>query len=111
MSADGESTLGAVCALGAVARPEALQAAALVCSHLALALRTLGHLRQVEHLAYLDDLTHLYNTRFLDLALDREMSGGRAFAVLFLDLDHFKAVNDVHGHDKGDEVLKVAPLG
>jgi two-component system cell cycle response regulator len=103
--ADGESTLGAVCALDAVARPEALQAAALVCSHLALALRTLGHLRQVEHLAYLDDLTHLYNTRFLDLVLDREVQANHPFAVLFMDLDRFKAVNDEHGHLIGSKLL------
>ena len=45
----------------------------------ALALRNLGRLKQVEHLAYLDDLTHLYNTRYLDLVLDRELAGGRPF--------------------------------
>ena len=84
---------------------QALNAAALLCSHLALALRTLGHLRRVEHLAYLDDLTHLYNTRFLDLVLDRELQAGRPFAVLFMDLDRFKAVNDEFGHLVGSKLL------
>ncbi|GEJ56435.1 GGDEF domain-containing response regulator [Anaeromyxobacter diazotrophicus] len=103
--ADAESTFGAVCALRESASVEALSAAALLCSHLALALRTLGHLKQVEHLAYLDDLTHLYNTRFLDLVLDREVQASRAFAVLFLDLDRFKAVNDQFGHLVGSKLL------
>jgi diguanylate cyclase (GGDEF)-like protein len=59
----------------------------------------------VEHLAYLDDLTHLYNTRYLEVALAREISGGRPFSVLFLDLDHFKGVNDTHGHLSGSRLL------
>jgi two-component system, cell cycle response regulator len=84
---------------------EAVRSAEFVCSHLGLGLRTLGHLRQVESLAYLDDLTHLYNTRFLEVVLDREIKGGRPFTVLFLDLDHFKAVNDQHGHLAGSKLL------
>ncbi len=79
--------------------------AAFLCRHLGLSLRNLGRLRQVEHLAYLDDLTHLYNTRFLDVVLDREMAGGRPFTLLFLDLDHFKDVNDRHGHLAGSRLL------
>ena len=65
----------------------------------------LGRLRKVEHLAYLDDLTHLYNTRYLEVALQRELGGGRLFSVLFMDLDHFKAVNDQHGHLSGSRLL------
>ncbi|HUK66722.1 MAG TPA: diguanylate cyclase [Anaeromyxobacteraceae bacterium] len=104
--AEGEALLGAVVAL-VKARPGAAEqtSAGFVCSHLALALRTLGHLRQVEHLAYLDDLTHLYNTRFLEIVLDREMEGGNPFSVLFLDLDRFKSVNDHHGHVLGSKLL------
>lgn len=79
--------------------------AAFLCRHLGIALRNLGRLRQVEHLVYLDDLTHLYNTRYLHLALDREVAGGRPFTVLFMDLDHFKGVNDQHGHLSGSRLL------
>ena len=61
--------------------------------------------KQVEHLAYLDDLTHLYNTRYLDVVLERELAGGRPFTLLFIDLDHFKAVNDQHGHLSGSRLL------
>jgi diguanylate cyclase (GGDEF)-like protein len=84
---------------------ERLQSATFLCRRLGLALRNLGRLKQVEHLAYLDDLTHLYNTRYLDLVLDREMAGGRPFTLLFMDLDHFKAVNDQHGHLSGSRLL------
>jgi diguanylate cyclase (GGDEF)-like protein len=103
---DDGALVGAVLALGEGALPPAAaEGAAFLCRHLGMALNNLGRLRQVEHLAYLDDLTHLYNTRFLDVALGRELSGGRPFSVLFMDLDHFKAVNDQHGHLSGSRLL------
>jgi diguanylate cyclase (GGDEF)-like protein len=102
-----EGTLvGAVAVLRDAELPHAMaENAAFLCRHLGMALRNLGRLSQVEHLAYMDDLTHLYNTRYLDLALGREIAGGRPFTVLFLDLDHFKAVNDTHGHLSGSRLL------
>jgi two-component system, cell cycle response regulator len=98
--------LGAVAVLadGELPHPVA-ENAAFLCRHLGIALANLGRLRQVEHLAYLDDLTHLYNTRYLDVALEREIAGGRPFSVLFMDLDHFKRVNDEHGHLSGSQLL------
>jgi two-component system cell cycle response regulator len=81
------------------------EAAAFLCRNLGLALRNLGRLKQVEHLAYLDDLTHLYNLRYLEVALARELEGGKPFSVLFLDLDHFKGVNDQYGHLSGSRLL------
>ncbi len=83
----------------------ATEAADFLCRNLGLALHNLGRLKQVEHLAYLDDLTHLYNTRYLDMVLDREVQGGRPFTVLFMDLDRFKRVNDEHGHLSGSRLL------
>lgn len=57
-----------------------------------------------------DALTRLLNRRFLPTILRREISlqanTGRQFAVLMLDLDHFKAINDAHGHEAGDRALK-----
>jgi diguanylate cyclase (GGDEF)-like protein len=103
---DDGTLVGAVVALGEAALPPAAaEGAAFLCRNLALALQNLGRIRQVEHLAYLDDLTHLYNVRYLDVALEREVGGGRPFTVLFLDLDHFKQVNDQHGHLSGSRLL------
>ncbi|MBL4614065.1 MAG: GGDEF domain-containing protein, partial [Magnetovibrio sp.] len=57
-----------------------------------------------------DSLTGAYNRRaFYGLAahiLKRHQRDGGAVSLIMLDLDHFKAVNDTHGHIKGDEVLK-----
>ncbi len=102
---DGSELLAAVCVLVPDLAWERAGRAVFICRHLGMALRTLGRLRHVEHLAYLDDLTHLYNTRFLDIALDREIRGGRPFTLLFLDLDFFKSVNDQHGHLLGSKLL------
>lgn len=60
---------------------------------------------RLEHLAMHDALTGLPNRRcFLEM-LDRSLRLQRAQAVLFIDLDRFKPVNDVHGHGVGDAIL------
>ena len=103
---DEGTLVGAVAVLVDAELPHPVaENAAFLCRHLGNALRNLGRLKQVEHLAYLDDLTHLYNTRYLDVALGREIGGGRPFTVLFMDLDHFKGVNDQHGHLSGSRLL------
>lgn len=65
---------------------------------------------QIEHLAHHDALTDLPNrTLFkdrLDQAMARAAREGEMIAVMYLDLDRFKAVNDLYGHAKGDEVLR-----
>lgn len=57
-----------------------------------------------------DPLTGLLNRRFVEEWIEREIAltdnSGRSFGVIMLDLDHFKQVNDVHGHDAGDQLLK-----
>ncbi|MBY6032647.1 sensor domain-containing diguanylate cyclase [Marinobacter daepoensis] len=65
---------------------------------------------EIQRLAYQDTLTGLPNRRVLDerlaLALGMSDRHDRCLALMFLDLDHFKAVNDTYGHDAGDQLLK-----
>jgi diguanylate cyclase (GGDEF)-like protein len=83
------------------------KAAEYLSRHLAMAWDHVERLARVEDLAYLDDLTRLYNARYFDQVVDRELqaTGGAPFSVLFLDLDHFKSVNDTHGHLIGSKLL------
>ena len=66
--------------------------------------------RMLQKVALTDALTGLPNRRSLMDRLaeewDEASRHGRALACLMLDIDHFKRVNDVHGHDAGDEVLR-----
>ncbi len=60
--------------------------------------------------AVTDGLTGLYVRRYFDLRMDEEFEQarryGRNFSMLLLDIDHFKAFNDTHGHQTGDVVLR-----
>ncbi|MCB1033127.1 MAG: sensor domain-containing diguanylate cyclase, partial [Acidobacteria bacterium] len=66
--------------------------------------------RQAQEIAKRDNLTGLFNDRFLHIALSREIEESmqlrQDLAVLFLDLDYFKRVNDTHGHLAGSQVLR-----
>lgn len=55
-------------------------------------------------MAYRDELTRLPSRRALNQKL---LSLGRCYTIAMLDIDHFKKFNDIHGHDVGDEVLKM----
>jgi diguanylate cyclase (GGDEF)-like protein len=75
----------------------------------AIALDNALQLRRAEALSVTDELTDLYNSRFLNQALRREAKrasrSGRPLSLLFIDLDGFKAVNDTHGHLCGSRAL------
>ena len=66
--------------------------------------------KRIKTLAYFDELTHLPNRRLfndrLEMALATAHRDKSKIAVMFLDLDHFKQVNDTLGHSAGDELLK-----
>jgi two-component system cell cycle response regulator len=63
-----------------------------------------------KNLLYIDELTGLFNYRYLDIALDREIRRAERYdssvTVIFVDLDLFKNINDKHGHLVGSRVLK-----
>jgi diguanylate cyclase (GGDEF)-like protein/PAS domain S-box-containing protein len=64
---------------------------------------------QIQHLAYYDSLTHLPNRRLLNDRLQQALAAStrsrRQGALLFIDLDNFKSLNDTRGHDIGDRLL------
>ena len=75
----------------------------------AIALDNALQLERAEALSVTDDLTQLYNSRYLSHAMRRETKrasrSGRPLSLLFLDLDGFKTINDCHGHLAGSRAL------
>lgn len=89
---------------------ERLRLTEMVAERLALALANVNLREALRHQAVRDPLTGLFNRRYMQETLERELSraarSGHSGAVLFLDLDHFKQFNDTHGHSAGDALLR-----
>jgi diguanylate cyclase (GGDEF)-like protein len=85
------------------------QLAAAVAEHIALAIANLNLREALRLQAVRDPLTGLYNRRYMQEFLDRELHSARRkrrpLAVMMLDLDHFKRYNDNFGHAAGDKAL------
>lgn len=81
-----------------------------VAEQTALALTNLELREKLRVQALRDSLTGLLNRRFIEEWIDREAAradrSGRPFGVIMADIDHFKAVNDIHSHEAGDLLLK-----
>ena len=89
--------------------PGMQRAVRLLLEPVSIALDNALALKRAEALSVTDDLTHLYNSRYLNQVLRRETKrasrSGRPLSLLFIDLDGFKSVNDTHGHLIGSRAL------
>lgn len=84
-------------------------------NHAAMAIERASLYRKMEELSLKDDVTNLFNTRYLNRAIEIEIERsdryGPPFTLIFMDIDFFKKVNDQHGHIVGGKVLvEVAQL-
>jgi len=77
--------------------------------YVAIALENARYVQRIQELTITDDCTSLYNARHLHFVLDAEIYRSNRynyeFSVIFIDLDHFKQVNDTHGHLIGSKLL------
>jgi diguanylate cyclase (GGDEF)-like protein len=89
--------------------PSMVRAVRILLEPASVALDNALLLKRAEALSVTDDLTRLYNSRYLNLVLRRETKrasrSGRPLSLLFIDLDGFKAVNDTYGHLFGSAAL------
>jgi len=80
-----------------------------LCDYAAIAIENARWVEKIQELTITDDCTGLYNARHLYKTLETEVYRskrfGYEFSVLFIDLDHFKAVNDTYGHLVGSKLL------
>ena len=76
----------------------------------AIAIENAMYVKRIQELTITDDCTNLYNSRYFNYMVDAELSRSKRynyeFAVIFFDLDRFKAVNDTHGHLCGSRLLR-----
>ena len=86
---------------------QSLESVADIC---ATAIQNAHYVERVKHLAYLDGLTGIFNRRYFELRIQEELERARRFnsgmAVIMVDIDQFKGLNDEFGHLLGDEVLR-----
>jgi diguanylate cyclase (GGDEF)-like protein len=114
LTVQGE-TLGLLCFIGAATRKgehqvSQQQLAVTVGEAVKLSLSNLRLREKLREQATHDPLTGLFNRRYLDESLPRELHraqrGNSPLCVAMLDLDHFKRLNDTFGHDAGDSLLR-----
>ena len=89
---------------------ERLRLAGILAMHLAMAISNMRLRDTLRAQAIRDPLTGLYNRRYMDEVLEREvrrtLRSEGALAVFMVDIDHFKRINDGFGHDIGDRVIR-----
>jgi len=86
------------------------ESSGVVAAHATVALRNAERYERAKERAFIDDVTEVYNARYLLEAIDREVRRadryGTELSLLFLDLDRFKLVNDRFGHLVGSQALR-----
>jgi diguanylate cyclase (GGDEF)-like protein len=106
----GGKTIGIVhvtASPGAPPDPETVERLEIVARKVGDRIAMLRAFSRSETEAHTDQLTGLLNRRSLEDEVHRIIESGQAYAVAYGDLDHFKQVNDVYGHDAGDRALRV----
>ncbi len=108
-----DHVLGVIELVNAIGKPsfgaEGIPILKSLADYAAIALENARYVQRIHELTITDDCTALYNARHLNFVLDTEIYRsnryGYEFSVIFMDLDHFKQVNDVHGHLVGSKLL------
>ena len=77
----------------------------ILCDYAAIAIQNARSMTLIQELTITDDVTGLFNARHLYTTLDEQVTQGRVFSLLFVDLDRFKSINDTHGHLVGSRLL------
>jgi diguanylate cyclase (GGDEF)-like protein len=77
----------------------------ILCDYAAIAIQNARSMTLIQELTITDDVTGLFNARHLYTMLDEQVAVGKVFSLMFVDLDHFKSVNDTHGHLVGSRLL------
>lgn len=89
---------------------ESQRLATTVAEHIALALSNLNLRETLRNQAIRDPLTNLFNRRYMEESLERELRRARRkgapLSIIMLDVDYFKRINDTFGHDGGDALLR-----
>lgn len=90
--------------------PDDLFILSTIADYAAIAIENARNFLKIQELTVTDDVTGLHNTRFLYQALENEIKRsqryGKHFTLIFIDLDHFKNVNDGYGHLAGSNLLR-----
>ena len=104
-----KQTIGLLSLWGEDLQKNDIQAASIFGGQVAIAIENANLIQEVQRLAITDELTNVLNRRGFDEVANREFGAAKRYSrplsLIMLDIDRFKAINDVYGHPIGDEIL------